>query len=121
MMLFWLSEKTHASLIDLAAASLMGNAPSSITDLALRRKLARGTADPDRRARDGRPPSEWLRSLNADELRIWLQMIEVPEVGVGGMTFWIHLTRDHSFSPERIQGLTVDEQAKLHSAAHYGY
>ena len=74
-----------------------------------------------RRARHGRPPSRWLRSLYADELRIWLKKIDVPEAGVSGMTFWDHLTRDHSFNPNRIAGLTVDEQAKLHAAAHYGY
>lgn len=87
----------------------------------LRRKLAQAKVDPECQARDGRPPSEWLRSLNADEIRIWLRTIEVPEVGVGGMTFWTHLTRDHYFSAPRIDGLTVAEQAKLHSAAHYGY
>ena len=74
-----------------------------------------------RRARHGRPPSRWLRSLHADELRIWLKTIDVPEAGVSGMTFWEHLTRDHSFNPDRIAGLTIDEQAKLHAAAHYGY
>ena len=37
------------------------------------------------------------------------------------MTFWEHLTRDHSFDATRIAGLTEDEQAKLHAAAHYGY
>jgi hypothetical protein len=74
-----------------------------------------------RRARHGRPPSRWLRSLHADELRIWLKTINVPEAGVSGMTFWEHLTRDHSFDPQRIAGLTTDEQAKLHAAAHYGY
>lgn len=74
-----------------------------------------------RRARHGRPPSRWLRSLRADELRIWLPTIEVPEAGVSGMTFWEHLTRDHSFNPDNIEGLTVDEQAKLHAAAHHGY
>jgi hypothetical protein len=74
-----------------------------------------------RRARHGRPPSRWLRSLHADELRIWLKTIDVPEAGVSGMTFWAHLTHDHSFDPGRIAGLTTDEQAKLHSAAHYGY
>ena len=79
------------------------------------------TASPARRARHGRPPSKWLRSLNADELRIWLKTIEVPEAGVSGMTYWEHLTRDHSFYPEKLEGLTVDEQAKLHAAAHYGY
>ncbi|MEX2112767.1 MAG: hypothetical protein WD845_06245 [Pirellulales bacterium] len=80
-----------------------------------------GQANPLRRARHGRPPSRWLRSLHADELRIWLKTIDVPEAGVSGMTFWEHLTRDHSFDPVRIEGLNVDEQAKLHAAAHYGY
>lgn len=75
----------------------------------------------ERRARHGRPPSKWLRSLYADELRIWLKKITVPEAGVSGMTFWTHLTRDHSFDAERIDGRTEDEQAKLHAAAHYGY
>lgn len=80
-----------------------------------------GKVSATRRARHGRPPSKWLRSLNAEELRIWMATIEVPEAGVSGMTFWTHLTRDHSFDPERIEGLTTDEQAKLHAAAHYGY
>ncbi|HEY2841686.1 MAG TPA: hypothetical protein VGJ26_21175 [Pirellulales bacterium] len=77
--------------------------------------------DPSRRSRHGRPPSKWLRNLRANELSIWLRTIEVPEAGVSGMTFWEHLTRDHSFDPSRIAGLTNDEQAKLHAAAHYGY
>ena len=82
-----------------------------------------GSPQPDatRRARHGRPPSKWLRNLRADEIRIWLKTIEVPEAGVEGMTYWDHLTQDHSFDPERIAGLTIDEQAKLHAAAHYGY
>jgi hypothetical protein len=77
--------------------------------------------DPSRRSRHGRPPSRWLRSLRANELRIWLRTIEVPEAGVEGMTYWEHLTRDHSFDPSRIAGLTESEQAQLHAAAHYGY
>ncbi|MBI3465597.1 MAG: hypothetical protein HY000_21470 [Planctomycetes bacterium] len=77
--------------------------------------------DPVRRARHGRPPSKWLRSLHAEEIRIWLKTIDVPEAGVSGMTYWTHLTRDHSFDPEKIAGLTEDEQAKLHAAAHHGY
>ncbi len=80
-----------------------------------------GQPSADRRARHGRPPSRWLRGLNAEELSIWLKTIEVPEAGVSGMTFWEHLTRDHSFNPDNIEGLTEDEQAKLHAAAHYGY
>jgi hypothetical protein len=76
---------------------------------------------PERRARHGRPPSQWLRSLYADELRVWLKTIEPPEAGVSGMTYWEHLTRDHLFDPRRIEGLTMDEQAKLHGAAHHGY
>lgn len=80
-----------------------------------------GQPTEDRRARHGRPPSEWLRSLEAEELRIWLKTIRVPETGVSGMTFWTHLTRDHSFDPEKIEGLDEFEQERLHSAAHYGY
>ena len=72
-------------------------------------------------ARHGRPPSKWLRSLNAAELRIWLKTIDPPEAGVEGMTYWTHLTRDHFFDPVKITGLTIDEQAKLHAAAHAGY
>lgn len=83
--------------------------------------LGPGQADPARKARHGRPPSKWLRSLNADELRIWLKTIDVPEAGVSGMTFWKHLTEDHSFDPEKIEGLTIPEQAQLHAAAHFGY
>ena len=70
-----------------------------------------------RRARHGRPPSKWLRSLHADELRIWLNTIDVPEADVVGMTYWEHLTRDHSFDPANIEGLVENEQAKLHAAA----
>ena len=74
-----------------------------------------------RRARHGRPPSKWLRSLRAAELRTWLATIDVPEAGVEGMTYWEHLTRDHFFDAARIEGLTEDEQARLHAAAHEGY
>ncbi len=84
------------------------------------KKLAKG-----RTARgafvDGQPPSQWIRSLNAPELRLWLRTVRLPEVGVSEMTFWTHLTRDHSFSAERIRGLNEAELAKLHSAAHYGF
>jgi hypothetical protein len=80
-----------------------------------------GEPDEKRRARDGRPPSQWLRSLKAEELRVWLPKIDPPEAGVSGMTFWTHLTRDHSFDAENLKGLTIDEQAKLHAAAHDGY
>jgi hypothetical protein len=73
------------------------------------------------RNRHGRPPSKWLRSLHAEELRIWLRTIDVPEAGVSGMTYWEHLTRDHSFDLKKIEGLDEDEQAKLHAAAHFGY
>ena len=80
-----------------------------------------GQASPIRRVRHGRPPSRWLRSLYAEELRTWLKTIDVPEAGVEGMTFWEHLTRDHSFDAKKIKGLTIPEQALLHAAAHYGY
>jgi hypothetical protein len=74
-----------------------------------------------RRSRHGRPPSKWLRSLEAAELRIWLTTIEPHEAGVSGMTYFDHLTRDHSFDAQKITGLTDDELAKLHGAAHFGY
>ena len=77
--------------------------------------------DPARQARHGRPPSKWLRSLHADELRIWLKTIEVNQADVSGMTYFTHLTRDHFFDAEKITGLTQGEQAKLHGAAHDGY
>jgi hypothetical protein len=77
--------------------------------------------NPKRKARHGRPPSKWLRSLNADELRIWLKTIEVNQADVSGMTFFTHLTRDHFFDAEKITGLTEYEQARLHGAAHDGY
>jgi hypothetical protein len=80
-----------------------------------------GQVSMERRSQDGRPPSEWLRSMDADELRAWLANIEVTEARVHGMTFWTHLTRDHMFQPLLIKGLTELEQAKLHAAAHFGY
>lgn len=80
-----------------------------------------GKPSPTRRARHGRPPSRWLRSLRADDLTIWLKTIDVPEAGVEGMTYFEHLTRDHSFDPVKIEDLAEVDQAKLHAAAHYGY
>ncbi len=80
-----------------------------------------GQVSLERRAQDGRPPSEWLRSMEVEELRDWLAKIEVSEAGVHGMTFWTHLIRDHMFRPLLIKGLTEPEQAKLHAAAHFGY
>lgn len=80
-----------------------------------------GEVSLERRAQDGRPPSEWLRSMDSEELRAWLAKIEVSEASVHGMTFWTHLTRDHLFRPLLIKGLTEVEQAKLHAAAHFGY
>lgn len=94
---------------------LLDAAPEVIAEFDRRRP------SPKRRERHGRPPSKWLRSLHADELRIWLKTIDVPEADVSGMTYWTHLTRDHAFDPAKIEGLTISEQAKLHAAAHYGY
>lgn len=74
-----------------------------------------------RRARHGRPPSRWLRTLDAAELSVWLATITPPEAGVDGMTFEEHLTRDHQFDADRIAGLTQTEFEKLHAAAHHGY
>lgn len=80
-----------------------------------------GKPDAARKAREGRPASKWIRGLGAKELSKWLPTIDVPEAGVEGMTYWEHLTRDHGFDPAKIEGLTEDEQAKLHAAAHAGY
>ena len=77
--------------------------------------------DPEVQMRDGKPPSEWLRSLDAEELRTWLKTIDITEATVSGMTFWVHLVRDHSFDPRRIEGLNEREFLLLHSASHFGY
>lgn len=74
-----------------------------------------------RRARHGRPPSRWLRSLNAAELSLWLATIDPPEADVSGMTFLEHLTRDHGFDLARVEDLSEADQEKLHGAAHHGY
>ncbi|MEO0531406.1 MAG: hypothetical protein AAF266_12655 [Planctomycetota bacterium] len=74
-----------------------------------------------RKARHGRPPSRWLRTLNAAELSVWLATVTPPEAGVHGMTFLEHLTRDHLFDADRLAGLTDAEMEKLHAAAHHGY
>jgi hypothetical protein len=80
-----------------------------------------GQPDPIRKAHHGRPPSRWLRRLRAGEIRLWLRKITVSEAGVEGMSYFTHLTRDHYFEADRIRGLSVAEQAKLHAAAHAGY
>lgn len=77
--------------------------------------------DPDVRSRQGKPPSDWLRSLTARDLKEWLHTVDAPEATVEGMTFWVHLVRDHGFDPRRIEGLTEQEFLHLHSAAHHGY
>jgi hypothetical protein len=100
----------------------MGNQPAfpeDASDTSIRDRVHE--PNETRIARHGRPPSKWLRSLNASELRIWLKTIDPPEAGVEGMTYWTHLTRDHFFDAGKIAGLTIDDQAKLHAAAHAGY
>ena len=79
------------------------------------------TPDTERRARHGLPPSQWLRSLRAAELSIWLKTIDVPPADVAGMTYFEHLTNDHKFDAEKIKGLAQADLAKLHAAAHFGY
>ena len=107
----------------LVPAEMRRGSQSVVASEDAKESIEPGRHKPDaaRRARHGRPPSQWLRSLSAADIQIWLRTIEVPEAGVSGMTYWTHLTRDHSFDPDRIAGLTIDEQAKLHAAAHYGY
>ena len=80
-----------------------------------------GQSDPVRSAREGRPASKWIRSRTMNELREWLSKNDLPKAGVEGMTHWEHLTRDHGFDPVSIEGLTEEEQAELHGAAHAGY
>jgi hypothetical protein len=111
------SEMQAASGSPDAIAATKNNKPANAAHSKPRRHLPTET----RRSRHGRPPSKWLRSLNADEIRIWLKTVKVPEAGVSGMTYWEHLTRDHMFDPEKIKGLTEVEQAALHGAAHFGY
>lgn len=114
----------HPELIDLVSHDAVGDNHVSQAD----HESAEHAVDLDPqlpsekvRARHGRPPSKWLRSLHADEIRVWLQTVELPEAGVSGMTVWTHLTRDHRFDAKHIEGLTEPEQDKLHAAAHYGY
>lgn len=80
-----------------------------------------GRSSDERRSRHGRPPSQWLRSLRAQEIRVWLSQVEIQDAHVRGMTFWTHLTRDHLFDPEKIAGLAEPELAELHGAAHEGF
>lgn len=75
----------------------------------------------ERRSRNGRPPSYWLQSLSAVELKAWLATIDPPEAGVSGMTFAEHLVGGHHFREEQTTGLTEMELAKLHGAAHHGF
>ncbi|MCC7087052.1 MAG: hypothetical protein IT427_18790 [Pirellulales bacterium] len=106
----------------LVPEEMRANAPQSAVEGATTTpERDAGQPSPARRARHGRPPSRWLRSLRAPELRIWLKTIDVPEADVEGMTFFEHLTRDHYFHADRITGLAIPEQAKLHAAAHFGY
>lgn len=84
-------------------------------------ETAPGSPSDERKKRHGRPPSRWLRSLNPQELEHWLGTVKAPEAGVVGMTYWTHLTRDHHFTPQQIQGLDEQSQAKLHAVTHYGY
>lgn len=117
----YLSDQLVPATLRQRGASSSSSAPSTPEVTTEADQGEPGQPSPARRSRHGRPPSKWLRSLNADELKVWLKTIDVPEAGVSGMTFWVHLTRDHSFDPDKIEGLNEEDQAKLHAAAHYGY
>lgn len=96
--------------------------PETMTiDFGDRSESDAGRSSIERRSLHGRPPSKWLRSLTAKEIRIWLSKVEIQDAHVSGMTFWTHLTRDHSFDPAMIEGLTEPELAELHGAAHEGF
>ncbi|MCP4191499.1 MAG: hypothetical protein GY768_12810 [Planctomycetaceae bacterium] len=111
----------YLSETEVPAEILFVDRSVATTDAAVEKETPIGVSDPLRRQREGRPPSQWLRSLTAKEIHVWLKTIEVPEFGVSGMTFWTHLTRDHSFEANKIEGLSLEDQAKLHAAAHCGY
>lgn len=73
-----------------------GNAPETLRLASQTRvvqllaKLALAQVDEKRKSREGRPPSQWLRSLKDDELSIWLKTTDIPEVSASGMTFLMH-------------------------------
>jgi hypothetical protein len=69
----------------------------------------------------GKPPSKWLRSLNAKEIRVALKTMKAPPAYVAGMSFMYHLTYHHGFRGSNLRGLTTRELFKLHSCAHAGY
>ncbi len=96
-------------------AKRMAPSPYVASEAALRRP------DPVVQSREGRPGSDWLLRLRAQDLRSWLPTIEPEEARVNGMTFWVHLIRDHGFDPRCVDGLSEAEFLRLHSAAHEGY
>src|SRR3972149_10765138 len=124
--LFSLSDRLRINALDTLAAAVMPYALPPATspnyDLIPEREK-HNPPEPERpvfghdhhpdgkiRKRNGQPPSKWLRSLTADELRIWLKTIKVPEVGVEGMTVTFHLVYHPSFARGHLAGLTGREQ-----------
>ncbi|WP_182867416.1 hypothetical protein [Stieleria mannarensis] len=115
-------DRQFANIIGADVSSINSQDPETMpVEFGDRSRPDAGRSSGERRSRHGRPPSDWLLSLEADEIRIWLANVEIQEAMVSGMTFWTHLTRDHSFDPKKICGLTEAELAELHGAAHEGF
>ncbi|MEC7446454.1 MAG: hypothetical protein VX500_09070 [Planctomycetota bacterium] len=110
----------HSEVVPVAVRlSVPNHDPQAKRDVFL--ETSPGTPSVLRKQRHGRPPSRWLRNQDIDQLRIWLPTLDIPEAGVVGMSYWTHLTRDHHFDPNQIEGLAEIDQARLHAAAHFGY
>ena len=130
--MFWLGGGLFAAantlglpfLDRLAAKGMYACTPDGVKDYSCIWPKVKHLPDAARRKREGQPPSEWLRSLTATELRKWLPTVkdkDMPVALVEGMTPTFHLTAHHSFNRNHIRGLTHSELIKLHSCAHYGY
>jgi len=130
--MFWLTGGMFAAastfklawLDRMAARGMYACTPDGVVDYSDIFPKVKHCPDPERAKREGRPPSEWLRSLTAPELRKWLKTLDyskMPMALVEGMTPTFHLVNHHSFTASHIRGLNHSELIKLHSAAHHGY
>lgn len=60
-------------------------------------------------------------SFEVDELCIWLKMIDVLEMGVSGMIFWMYLMCDYSFDLVKIEGFIEFEFERFYLVVYFGY
>ena len=123
--MFAVASATKFAWLDrLAARGMYTCTPDNVADYSCIWPKVEHKPDAERAKRNGQPPSEWLRSLTAKEIRKWLPTVnhdDMPIATVEGMTPMFHLTAHHSFVRSHITGLTRSELIKLHSCAHYGY